>query len=205
MLLVPDDAIIALAVSLVSIWIAIVNCDIFTAIHPESEHSKKLFRFVAFIVGGWLLISGLNHTPIMSSAYAAKQTAGKLYQQTEDEAGIHWYRSIETAKQAEKASGKPLFIDFYASWCANCLAFSEETKTNLSLNKALREIAIPLKLIDKEPEFEAFKQDPKHRQLKIGLPYFAILDSEGNLKWSGTDYKAAKTMVTELEKISHVI
>lgn len=205
---VPNDAILALAVSLIAIWVAIVHCDIFTTIHPESEHSKKLFRFVgviAFIIGGWLLVSGLNHTPIMNSAYAAKQIPTATYQQDNDEGGIHWYRSIEAAKQAAQASGKPIFIDFYASWCANCLAFAEETKTNLVLNKALREIAIPLKLIDKEPEFEAFKQNPQHRQLKIGLPYFAILDAEGKKKWSGTDYKAAKTMVSELEKANGFI
>jgi len=69
------------------------------------------------------------------------------------------------------------------------------------LNYALRELAIPLKLVDKEPEFEAFKQKPEHRNLKIGLPYFAILDAEGNAKWSGTDYKATRTMISVLREL----
>jgi len=57
-----------------------------------------------------------------------------------------------------------------------------------------------MKLVDKEPEFEAFKQKPGYGDLKIGRPYFAILDAEGNAKWSGTDYKAAKTMVSVLRQ-----
>gem|GEM_PF-3148666 len=52
-----------------------------------------------------------------------------------------------------------------------------------------------MKLVGKEPEFEAFKQKPGHRNLKIELPYFAILDAEGNAKCSGAYYKTAKTMV----------
>jgi len=196
---VPNDAITVLAVSLIAIWVAIVHCDIFTAIHHDSEQSKKLSRFVgvvAFIIGGWLLVSGLNHMPIMNSVYAAQQIQATTTQSDNDEGGIHWYRSIEAAKQAAQASGKPIFIDFYASWCANCLEFAAETVNNNDLNYALRELAIPLKLVDKEPEFEAFKQKPEHRNLKIGLPYFTILDAEGNAKWSGTDYKAVKTMVS---------
>jgi len=203
-LAVPHDAIIAIAVSLLAIWIAIVHCDIFTAIHPESEHSKKLFRFmgvVSLIVGGWLLISGLNQSSLLGQAYArAAPISIALENSKENAGGIEWYRNIKDAEAAAKASGKPIFIDFYASWCANCLEFAAETVSNNDLNYALRELAIPLKLVDKEPEFEAFKQKTEHRNLKIGLPYFAILDAEGNAKWSGTDYKAAKTMVSVLRQ-----
>ena len=93
---------------------------------------------------------------------------------------------------------KPVLIDFYASWCANCAAFKEEAANNVALNQALREKAIAVKLVDKEPEFEAFRENPEYRPLKIGLPYFAILSPEGKLLWSGTDYKATDTMVAML-------
>lgn len=73
---------------------------------------------------------------------------------------------------------------------------------NSALNKALREDAVTLKLIDGEPEFEKFRNNPEHRQLKIGLPYFAMLTPEGQLVWSGTDYKATRTIIKELSQIN---
>ena len=93
---------------------------------------------------------------------------------------------------------KPIFIDFYASWCANCTAFKEEVANNHALNEALRNTAIAVKLVDQEPEFEQFREHPDHRHLKIGLPYFAILNADGSLKWSSTDYKATSKMVEVL-------
>jgi thioredoxin:protein disulfide reductase len=99
-------------------------------------------------------------------------------------------------------TGKPIFIDFYASWCANCTEFKKESASNERLNHALREKAIAVKLIDKEPEFEKFRASQEHRQLKIGLPYFAIITPEGKLAWSGTDYKATQKMIAELNRLS---
>jgi len=66
------------------------------------------------------------------------------------------------------------------------------------LNQALREQAVAVKLVDKEPEFEKFREHPEHRLLKIGLPYFAILSPDGKLLWSGTDYKATDKMISVL-------
>ncbi len=82
------------------------------------------------------------------------------------------------------------------------MAFKAETANNGELNQALREKAIAVKLVDKEPDFEAFRENAEHRQLKIGLPYFAILTPDGKLSWSGTDYKAAQKMVAELRKLA---
>ena len=121
---------------------------------------------------------------------------------TTDAGGIIWLHSLAEAQKQARASGKPIFIDFYASWCANCLAFAEETVNDGALNKALREQSVPLKMVDQTPEFEIFKQSPEHRQLKIGLPYFAILDSHGVLQWSGTDYQTTQTMINVLERLN---
>jgi thiol:disulfide interchange protein DsbD len=118
------------------------------------------------------------------------------------EAGISWYRSYEAAKKVAKETGKPIFIDFYASWCANCTEFKKESANNVELNQALREKAIAVKLVDKEPEFEKFRENKEHRQLKIGLPYFAIISPDGKLTWSGTDYKATQKMIAELKRVS---
>jgi thiol:disulfide interchange protein DsbD len=58
--------------------------------------------------------------------------------------------------------------------------------------------------VDKEPEFEKFREHPEHRQLKIGLPYFAILTPKGELLWSSTDYKATEKMVAILSSSAQI-
>lgn len=80
------------------------------------------------------------------------------------------------------------------------MEFKNATKTNAALNEALRTKAVPVKLVDKEPEFEKFRENPTHRQLKIGLPYFAILKPDGSLLWSGTDYQATDKMIAVLNE-----
>ena len=168
---------------------------------------------LALLIGGWLVIAGLGQLPFMNNAQAettnqislAKGAEGKnvpAANKIQKEAGISWYRSYDAAIKVAKETGKPVFIDFYASWCANCTEFKKEAENNVELNKALRDKAIAVKLVDKEPEFEVFRANQAHRQLKIGLPYFAIITPDGKLSWSGTDYKATQKMIAELNKLS---
>jgi thioredoxin:protein disulfide reductase len=168
---------------------------------------------LTIIVGGWLVVAGLEQMPFINTAHGesmaqngavqgAASTMVPAAMPIQKEAGISWYRSFEAAKKVAQQTGKPIFIDFYASWCANCTEFKKESANNLLLNQALREKAIAVKLIDKEPEFEMFRANQEHRQLKIGLPYFAIITPDGKLAWSGTDYKATQKMIAELNRLS---
>jgi thiol:disulfide interchange protein DsbD len=210
----PSTALV-LALGLAALWFAIVHCHVLGLMPADAPPQDRMRHFVGavnLLVGGWLVVSGLGHIPglnptagVLPQAYAATpatQAAAPGTSPIHQEAGIAWFRSFEAAQKAAKASGKPLFIDFYASWCANCLEFQKESASNTKLNQALREKAIAVKLIDKEPDFERFRADQAHRPLKIGLPYFAILSPDGKVTWSGTDYKAAQTMIAELDKLS---
>ena len=200
---VHEHAISMLAWGLVILWVAIVNFNILHGASTDQHPSKRLARFVGvvtFILGGWLLISGLNYISLPGQVNATTQVVVEYPQK--DEGGVVWLHTLAEAQERARLTGKPIFIDFYASWCANCLEFAKEVVTNKRLNLALRESAIPLKIIDGTPEFERFKSSPEHRQLKIGLPYFAILNSDGQLQWSGTDYKATNTMLNVLSNLN---
>jgi thiol:disulfide interchange protein DsbD len=200
----------ALAIGMVAIWIAVVHFDVLSLLPRDAMPNEKMHHYcgvVTLLVGGWLVIVGLGHLPFMASAQAngalacntSNLATAASSTPIQKEAGIAWYRSFAEAQKVAQQTGKPIFIDFYASWCANCTAFKEETANNGQLNQALREKAIAVKLIDKEPDFEKFRMHPEHRQLKIGLPYFAILTPDGSVTWSGTDYKATDKMVAVLD------
>ena len=210
------SATVTLAIGLLAIWIAIVHCHVLTLTPRDAQPNQKLQHYVgvlSIIVGGWLVVAGLGQIPFMNTTQAesfaqngtlpnAASSKVSAIMPVQKEAGISWYRSFDAAKKVAKQTGKPIFIDFYASWCANCTEFKKESASNDQLNQALREKAITVKLIDKEPEFEKFRASQEHRQLKIGLPYFAIITPDGKLAWSGTDYKATQKMIAELNRLS---
>jgi thioredoxin:protein disulfide reductase len=207
---------LTLVFGMIAVWIAIVHCNVLTLLPENAQPNQKMLHYcgvMSLLVGGWLIFASLGQIPGISNAQAYTGAlsatadrdpniiATKATPAVEKEAGISWYRNFAAAQKLAQETGKPVFIDFYASWCSNCVAFKAETANNSELNQALREKAIAVKLIDKEPDFEAFREDAQHRQLKIGLPYFAILTPDGKLSWSGTDYKAAQKMVAELTKL----
>jgi thiol:disulfide interchange protein DsbD len=196
---------LSLAFGMVAVWIAVVHCNVLSLLPADAQPNQKMHHYcgvMLLIIGIWLVVGSLGQTPIINTAHAnnivpenSQKTASLPIQ---EEAGVSWYRSFDAAQKAAQQTGKPIFIDFYASWCANCIAFKAKAANSATLNQALRENAIALKLVDKEPEFEKFREHPEHRQLKIGLPYFAILSPNGKLIWSSTDYTATEKMVAVL-------
>lgn len=200
---VESETTLVLAVGALFVWIAVVNCNVLSLLPVEAHANQRFKHFVGvmtMLIGVWLIVTSFGHLPILKTAIKTacaneSLTANSLI---ENEAGIDWYRSFDAAQKIAQQTGKPIFIDFYASWCANCVAFKEATKTNAALNEALRTKAIAVKLVDKEPEFEKFRENSAHRQLKIGLPYFAILKPDGSVLWSGTDYQATDKMIAVL-------
>jgi len=213
---VESSTSVMLAIGILAIWIAVVHCHALTLMPMDAMPNQKMQHFVGILfllVGGWLVVACLEQMPFMIKTQVGSfaqneaqpgpaSTDGSTSMPVQKEAGITWYRSFEAAKKVAHQTGKPIFIDFYASWCANCTEFKKESANNSQLNQALREKAVAVKLIDQEPEFEKFRASQEHRQLKIGLPYFAIITPEGKLAWSGTDYKATRRMIAELNKLS---
>jgi thiol:disulfide interchange protein DsbD len=208
---VESSVTLSLAFGMVAVWIAVVHCNVISLLPADAMPNEKMHHYVgviSMVIGVWLIVAGLGQTPIIGVAHATEVAAvsgkGAVNLAIQEEAGISWYRNYEAAQKVAKETGKPIFIDFYASWCANCTAFKAEAANNAKLNQALRERAVAVKLVDKEPEFEKFRENPEHRQLKIGLPYFAILSADGKLIWSGTDYKATEKMIAVLASMEQI-
>ena len=202
---VDSETTLVLAMGTLFVWIAVVHCNVLSLLPADAQPNHKFKHFmgvITMLIGVWLVVTSFGHLPILKSALKSAVTseASNTTKLIEIDAGISWYRNFDAAQKLAQQSGKPIFIDFYASWCANCVEFKNATKTNAALNEALRTKAVAVKLVDKEPEFEEFRENPAHRQLKIGLPYFAILKPDGSLLWSGTDYQATEKMIAVLNE-----
>lgn len=82
-----------------------------------------------------------------------------------------------TWKQAfadARATGKPVFVDVWATWCKNCLAMEKSTFKNADVQKALERYAV-IRLQAENPN--ELKGLPEFKGLNImGLPAFVVFD-----------------------------
>ncbi len=193
-----DQAAYTILVGIVAIFFS-VYLGLF---RPEKNRLRKGIAFTLLLPAFYFVYDGLSqagiigkdssHTPIV------KTTLSKDGYKIEIHENLMWYRDFEEAKKVAARENKPIFMDFFAYWCANCLEFEKLSVKNKKLNQSLGD-AVLLKIYDTDPIFKTFRDNPIHRELKTGLPYFSILKSNGEFFWKGTQYDAVETMGTMIK------
>ena len=217
---VPEPVAHALLVGITAISLA-VFLGAFHHLGEQPQRSMLLRRaggIILLIVGGHFLYNGLGQSGLLLDP-SLRRSEGRSNQiaaggmppsaQVEIHSNLRWLRDFPVAQQRAKAEQKPLFVDFYATWCANCIAFQKMTIANNALNNALQQ-AVLVKIYDTDPIFPSFQQNPHYPELYgIGgqpfLPLFAIYSPEGELTWKGQNYQAVQTMITQLEHAKRVV
>lgn len=117
---------------------------------------------------------------------------------TEQHGKLVWFLNREAALAEAKEQGKPVFVDFFGTWCSNCKAFEDLTQNDKALAKALSGVVL-LKIRDTDPQFKTWQTDSRFPELKVGLPFFVIMDASGNLLYKTSDYTRTDEMVLFLE------
>ena len=169
-------------------------------VQKEADSFMRMERTLwalAVLVSVLVLARGV--LPSMGGAAAAGYAQGEgTSAPTEQKGNLTWYLDQEAAYAAARQSGKPVFIDFFGNWCANCKAFEKMTQTDPALNAALQD-AVLLKVYDSSDLFKEYRNDPRFPELKVGLPFFLITDTQGNLLYKTNDYLKTEEMQLFLE------
>ena len=90
-----------------------------------------------------------------------------------DEHSLPHLTSLPDALQAARAEGKPVFIDFWATWCKSCIAMDKSTFKNPAVRQKL-ESYIVLKYQAEKPNKQPAKSVLDYFDVK-GLPTYVIL------------------------------
>jgi thiol:disulfide interchange protein DsbD len=90
-----------------------------------------------------------------------------------------WIRSVEEGFRQAKATGKPIFMDFFASWCLPCVEMENGTFSEPGFQKFLSEKFVPLQVdcTEETPDCKAMVE----RYGVVGWPTFLILTPEGQV------------------------
>jgi thiol:disulfide interchange protein DsbD len=162
-------------------------------LHPtQNILVKRSSSLVLLIIGIFFLYHGLVRPEALTPQGVhsiAQPCVSSAAAPVEVHENLHWWRDFSLAQQCARAEQKPVFVDFYATWCANCKAFQRLTLTDDQLNGALHK-AILVKIYDTDSIFQTLQQDARYPELRgVGgqplLPLFAIYSPVGVLVWKG--------------------
>ncbi len=98
------------------------------------------------------------------------------------------YRSFKEAVEEANKQKKPIFIDFYADWCTNCVEFSKLIEHDNDLNQLLTK-TIFLKILDTDPIFDFLANEKGFEELQIGLPFFVIMSPNQQILYKSVNYR----------------
>lgn len=155
---------------------------------------SALLASIAFWAIGLMILPSSTGTQFKKSSTEAK--TGQIEQ--EKTGNLSWYRKPEDAYRKARENGQKIFIDFYADWCTNCKKFSQLAIQDPALNEALSQ-SVLLKIYDTDKAYDTFAMDPQYQELNVGLPFFVILDTQGNFLYKTSDYQATKQMIKNLQ------
>lgn len=83
--------------------------------------------------------------------------------------------SVEQASQQAKESGKVIFADFYADWCAPCRAMDKDIFSRKDFAASLERIAVPLR-VDLDTDAGSALATRYHVQT---IPAYIVLHPDG--------------------------
>ncbi len=167
-------------------------------LQPDSIVQSQRMERALFMLLAVISVLTLARGILPTSASVQAITAASGGPEVEQSGSLKWFLNRDDALAEAKQRGKPVFVDFYGSWCANCKAFEQLTHSNEALGKALGG-AVLLKIRDTSPDFKVWQRDPRFPELKVGLPFFIIMDATGNLLFKTSDYTRTDEMMLFLE------
>lgn len=86
---------------------------------------------------------------------------------------INWQKDYKAALAVSRETGKPILIDFWATWCQPCAVMDEKFWTRADVVEAVKSF-VPLKV-----DYDA-QRDLAKQFIVRGLPYIAFSDPFGN-------------------------
>ncbi len=171
---------------------------------PDSSFFHRLKKFVGFIAllfGVYFLMgSVIMHGVLLPPASRWLPVSGSGTESGHDEL-IPWQTDLDTGLARARAEGRPVVIDTWATWCANCRVLDKKTFGNPEVAAEARRF-VPLRIqLEKanSPETKAFME--RFGMKLYSLPTVLLLDSTGQARAVLKGVVGPREMLAEMRKV----
>ena len=109
---------------------------------------------------------------------------GAYYKATDREApasAVNWRTGFDAALAESARTGKPVLVDFTASWCPPCKVMKQEVWPDAHVARAAKDGYVPLLVDVDDPQNAAVAE----RYAIRGIPTVLVLDAEGKVLRTG--------------------
>ncbi len=164
---------------------------------PFFDRLKKFIGIIAFITAVYLLGGSL----LTNGFILPKMSSMGLNSVSQEKPTIDWETDLEYGLKLAKQTGKPVIIDTWATWCANCKVLDEKTFHDKTIvDESARFVAIKVQLEKSDsPESKEFMKQFGIKS--YSLPTVLLIDSSGNVKKILIGVVGPEDMLYEMQKV----
>ncbi len=196
--ILPENVLVLLTgVLLLALAVFGGGLDKLTSESPFFDRLKKFIGILSFLVAIYLLGGSL----LMNGFILPKMSSVGISGTSQEEATIDWKTDLESGLKLAKETGKPVLIDTWATWCANCKVLDKKTfRKKIIIDESRRFVALKIQL-EKSDSPESLEFMKRFGMKTYSLPTVLLLDSNGNVKKILIGVVGPEEMLVEMQKV----
>ncbi len=162
---------------------------------------KKFVGILAFLVGLYLLLGTIVTRGLILPPVSDWLANAGISQNAVEGPKINWGTDLEAGLAQAKAEGKPIIIDTWATWCANCRVLEKKTFGHPDvIAEATRFVPLKIQLET------AGSQISKSFMTRFGMAHYSLpttllLDSSGKVQRILPGVISPNDLIAEMNKI----
>ncbi len=177
----------------------------FDRLTPESGFFPRLKKFlgiIAILVGAYLLVGTiLTQGMILPPASHWLPVSGSGTSAEAHRELIDWETDLQKGLARAERENKPVLIDTWATWCANCRVLDEETFGNPEVADEAKKF-VPIKVQLENADTEITKDFmARFGMTHYSLPTTLLLDPDGNVRRIMRGVIGPEDMIAEMRKL----
>lgn len=136
----------------------------------------KWMEYVKYAFGAFIIAMAVYYGYLGYSLTVDEGAVKDSVAQAEDDL---WCTDLAAALEESRETGKPIFVDFWATWCKNCLTMNKTTFKDEAVKQALGDY-IPVKYQAEDLNAQPTKGIMEHFGIGgYGLPVYVVAEPPG--------------------------